>query len=148
MESPSSGDVTTGNSVTLTLILSAAVTVAGGAPTLSLNDGGTATYTGGSGNAALTLRTLRTQSDRAIHRSMTYRIFRSAPGRPARSSLCKSGTLKEQRSASSIVPEPRAVIREGDSEASVGECMGQAMVVSKFFRTFDQATASVCTTCG
>src|SRR5207302_2426771 len=31
-----------------------AVTVAGGTPTLTLNDGGTATYTGGSGSNALT----------------------------------------------------------------------------------------------
>ena len=30
------------------------VTVAGGTPTLTLNDGGTATYTGGSGTSALT----------------------------------------------------------------------------------------------
>src|SRR5207249_966448 len=30
------------------------VTIAGGTPTLSLNDGGTATYTGGSGSSALT----------------------------------------------------------------------------------------------
>ena len=40
--------------VTLTLNLSEAVTVAGGTPTLTLNDGGTATYTGGSGTNALT----------------------------------------------------------------------------------------------
>ena len=40
--------------VTLTLNLSEAVTVAGGTPTLTLNDGGTATYTGGSGSNALT----------------------------------------------------------------------------------------------
>ena len=39
---------------TLTLTLSEAVTVAGGTPTLTLNDGGTATYTGGSGSNALT----------------------------------------------------------------------------------------------
>ena len=43
------GDLTTGSVVTLTLNLSEAVTVAGGTPTLTLNDGGTATYTGGSG---------------------------------------------------------------------------------------------------
>ena len=30
------------------------MTVAGGTPTLSLNDGGTASYTGGSGSTALT----------------------------------------------------------------------------------------------
>ena len=34
--------------------MSEAVTVAGGKPTLTLNDGGTATYTGGSGTKALT----------------------------------------------------------------------------------------------
>ena len=40
--------------VTLTLNMSEAVTVAGGTPTLTLNDGGTATYTGGNGTNALT----------------------------------------------------------------------------------------------
>ena len=40
--------------VTLTANLSQAVTVSGGTPTLLLNDGGTATYTGGSGTTALT----------------------------------------------------------------------------------------------
>ena len=40
-----SGDLGVGSVVTLTLNLSSAVTVAGGTPTLTLNDGGTATYT-------------------------------------------------------------------------------------------------------
>ena len=50
------GDLTIGNVVTLTVNLSEAVTVntAGGKPTLTLNDGGIATYTGGSGTNALT----------------------------------------------------------------------------------------------
>ena len=52
--SPSSGDLDAGNTVTLTLTLTEMVTVAGGTPTLTLNDGGTATYTGGSGSDALT----------------------------------------------------------------------------------------------
>ena len=52
-ESPSSGDLNAGKVVTLTVNLSEAVTVAG-TPTLTLNDGGTATYTGGSGTSALT----------------------------------------------------------------------------------------------
>src|SRR6202044_1097542 len=43
-----------GSVVTLTVNLSEAVTVAGGTPTLSLNDGATAIYTGGSGTNALT----------------------------------------------------------------------------------------------
>ncbi len=49
-----SGDLGVGKVVTLTLDLSEAVTVAGGTLTLTLNDGGTATYTGGSGSNALT----------------------------------------------------------------------------------------------
>jgi hypothetical protein len=52
--SPSSGSLNAGKTVMLTLNLSEVVTVAGGTPTLSLNDGGTATYVGGSGSDALT----------------------------------------------------------------------------------------------
>ena len=48
------GDLDAGHVVKLTLNMSEAVTVAGGTPTLTLNDGGTATYTGGSGSSALT----------------------------------------------------------------------------------------------
>ena len=40
--------------MTLTVNMSEAVTVAGGTPTLTLNDGGTASYTGGSGTNTLT----------------------------------------------------------------------------------------------
>ena len=52
--SPASGLEEIGSVVTLTLAMSEVVTVAGGTPTLTLNDGGTATYTGGSGTDALT----------------------------------------------------------------------------------------------
>jgi hypothetical protein len=50
------GDLNTGKTVTLTVNFSNAVTVstAGGSPTLALNDGGIATYVGGSGSSALT----------------------------------------------------------------------------------------------
>ena len=48
------GDLNAGHVVTLTVTMSEAVTVAGGVPTLSLNNGGTASYTGGSGSNALT----------------------------------------------------------------------------------------------
>ena len=54
VESPASGHLNTGNTVSLTLDFSSAVTVAGGTPTLTLNDGGTATYASGSGSTALT----------------------------------------------------------------------------------------------
>ena len=43
-DSPASGDLGVGKTVTLTLSLSEAVTVSGGTPTLTLNDGGVATY--------------------------------------------------------------------------------------------------------
>src|SRR5258708_992820 len=45
------GDLNAGHLVTLTVNLSEAVTVAGGTPTLSLNNGGSASYTGGTGTA-------------------------------------------------------------------------------------------------
>jgi len=48
------GDLHAGAVVTLTANLSQAVNVSGGTPTLLLNDGGVATYTGGSGSTALT----------------------------------------------------------------------------------------------
>src|SRR6185312_8409261 len=51
-----SGDLAAGSVVTLTVNLSEAVTVntTGGTPSVTLSDGGTATYTGGSGTSALT----------------------------------------------------------------------------------------------
>ena len=55
-EAPTSGDLNAGKTVTYTLTMSEAVTVntAGGSPTLTLNDGGTATYVSGTGTNALT----------------------------------------------------------------------------------------------
>src|SRR5262245_1722606 len=48
------GDLNAGHVVTLTVNMSEVVTVAGGMPTLLLNNGGTASYSGGSGTSALT----------------------------------------------------------------------------------------------
>ena len=48
------GILPVGSIVTLTVNLTEAVAVSGGTPTLTLNDGGTATYTGGSNSSALT----------------------------------------------------------------------------------------------
>jgi Ca2+-binding RTX toxin-like protein len=54
--SPASGNEPAGSVVTFTVTLNEAVNVAGGTPTLTLNDGGVATYTGGSGSTALTFQ--------------------------------------------------------------------------------------------
>src|SRR5205085_1287629 len=50
------GDLNANHVVTLTVNFSTAVTVnaSGGSPTLTINDGGSATYTGGCGSSALT----------------------------------------------------------------------------------------------
>ena len=48
---PATGLEIPGNKITFTVDMSEAVTVSGGTPTLTLNDGGVATYTGGSGSA-------------------------------------------------------------------------------------------------
>ena len=48
------GDLNAGHVVTLATNFTGTVTVAGGTPTLQLNDGGTAAYTGGSGSSTLT----------------------------------------------------------------------------------------------
>jgi hypothetical protein len=52
--SPGTGTLGVGKIVTLTVAFTETVTVTGGTPTLLLNDGGTAKYTGGSGKNALT----------------------------------------------------------------------------------------------
>jgi hypothetical protein len=52
-DAPGSGVLTAGSTDILALTLSEAVTVAGGTPTLTLNDGGVATYVSGSGTDVL-----------------------------------------------------------------------------------------------
>ena len=50
------GDLNAGHDVTFTVKMSDVVFVAGGTPTLALNDGGIASFTGGSGTDALTFK--------------------------------------------------------------------------------------------
>ncbi|KRR10818.1 hypothetical protein CP49_22130 [Bradyrhizobium valentinum] len=61
--SPGTGVVDNGDTITMTLGFSEAVNVTG-TPTLSLNDGATATYVGGSGTSALTFKTTVAPTDR------------------------------------------------------------------------------------
>ena len=63
--SPATGTELPGNTIGLTINLNEAVTVTG-TPTLSLNDGGTATYTGGSGSNALTFRYVVSTNDSSV----------------------------------------------------------------------------------
>ncbi|MGX9428758.1 MULTISPECIES: hypothetical protein [Bradyrhizobium] len=61
--SPGTGVEHSGDTITLTLGFSEAVTVTG-TPTLSLNDGGKATYVGGSGTSSLTFKTTVASTDK------------------------------------------------------------------------------------
>ena len=63
--SPSDGVEYPGDSVTITIDLNQAVVVSG-TPTLTLNDGGTATYTGGSGTNTLTFSYMVGVSDQTV----------------------------------------------------------------------------------
>ena len=64
--SPATGAEYPGNSVTFTVTMSSTVTVAGGTPTLTLNDGGAATYASGSGTNALTFKYTVASTDSSV----------------------------------------------------------------------------------
>ena len=64
--SPAAGAETVGNVITFTVNMSEAVTVAGGTPTLTLNDGGTATYASGSGAKVLTFNYTVKSTDTSV----------------------------------------------------------------------------------
>src|SRR5208337_2759401 len=64
--SPATGTEDVGNTITFTVNMSEAVTVAGGTPTLALNDGGTATYSSGSGTDALTFSYTVKSTDHSV----------------------------------------------------------------------------------
>ena len=63
---PGSGVEDPGSTLTITLNMSELVTVAGGMPTLALNDGGTATYATGSGTNALVFQYTVASTDKSV----------------------------------------------------------------------------------
>jgi hypothetical protein len=64
--SPATGTEIEGDTITFTITMSEVVTVAGGTPTLALNDGGTAKYTGGSGTDDLTFAYRVGSTDKSV----------------------------------------------------------------------------------
>ena len=103
ISSPSSGIEFPGDPSRLTLTMSAAVTVSG-IPTLSLNDGGIATYIGGNGTNALTFKLYRGVDRQHCFSSGNHAVqlakwgdshgrrmgmFPIFPGRLSRSRTCK-----------------------------------------------------------
>ena len=98
--SPASGDLNAGKTVTLTLNLSEAVTVAGGTPTLTLNDGGTATYTRRlrhqcASTFSYTVGAGQNTSDLRPPPSISTR--RPSPTAPAMPPTCRSPVLNPER---------------------------------------------------
>jgi microcystin-dependent protein len=75
-----SGDLNAGHTVTLTLNLSEVVNVDlnGGTPTMQLNDGGIATYAGGSGTNALTFTYLVTSGENTADLAVNHLLLNGA----------------------------------------------------------------------
>ncbi len=114
------GTVNAGQVVTLTVTFSEAVTVSGGTPVLSLNDGGTATYSSGSGSTALafshTVQAGQNAADLAVTSlGLSGATIKDAAGNAA--SLAgavnynPAGTLKvDTSSATPTTPPPSSVV--------------------------------------
>jgi hypothetical protein len=66
IEQPATGTLNAGKSDVITLDFDGPVTVAGGIPSLALNDGGKATYSGGSGSSALTFNYTVASTDSSV----------------------------------------------------------------------------------
>ena len=121
-ETPSSGDLGAGKSVTLTLNLSEVVTVANGTPTLSLSDGGTATYSSGSGTDALTFTYLvgagqNTGDLTATQVNLNSAIISDAAGDTANLSL--TGLTQGGLQIDTTTPAVLAVVASGTALAAV-----------------------------
>ena len=132
-ESPSTGDLNAGKTVTLTLNLSEVVTVAGGTPTLTLNDGGTATYTGGSGTSALTFSYTvgagqNTASLAATTVNLNDATIQDGSGNAASFSL--SGVTQTGPQIDTTTPSVSSVVTSGTGITSGSGDLGVGSVVT------------------
>jgi hypothetical protein len=158
-ESPAKGNLKAGKTVTLTLTFSQAVTVAGGKPTLSLNDGGTATYAGGTGTTVLTFSytvaagqevaslaatalnlpsgvTIKNSAGYAATLSLTGltqtgpRIDATAPTAPTISSDSVSGATATTPTVTAITAWPASGMQYPGDTVTINVKMSEAVTVS------------------
>lgn len=106
-----SGTLNTGKTVILTATFSETVTVVGGTPSLVLNDGGTATYIGGSGSTTLTFSHIVQAGQNAADLAVTSLALNGATIKDAAGNaaslagaagLNPAGTLKIDTAAPSV----------------------------------------------
>ena len=109
LTSPSSGVEFPGNTITLTVDFSAAVTVSG-TPTLSLNDGGTATYISGAGTNALTFSYTVSASDSTVG---ALAITQVNQPNGATISDTNGNTPNFCRSSDDLSPASRLILHQG-----------------------------------
>lgn len=140
------GSVGTGKTVTLTASFSDAVMVAGGTPSLQLNDGGTATYAGGSGTSTLTfthtVQTGQNTADLAVtslnFNGATFKdaagnaaVFSGAPTNPA-------GTLK----IDTVAPTVSSIAATGAGITAGAGTLGVGSTVNFTVTTSEAVTVS------
>lgn len=125
------GDLGVGEVVTLTVSFNEAVTVAGGVPTLTLNDGGTATYLAGSGTDAITFGYTVAAGDTTADLTVTGSALNGATiqdgaGNDANLSTVSSnptGTLRIDTTAPSVssVTASGSGITDGTGDLGTGQ---------------------------
>ena len=127
------GNLNAGDVVNLTVTFSEAVTVTGGAPTLALNDGGTATYSSGSGSNTLvfshTVQAGQNVADLAVT-SLNGATITDAAGNVADTSGAAgynpAGTLR----IDTIVPTVSSITTAGPSLSAGSGTVGAGATVS------------------
>ena len=128
------GDLRANRIVTLTVAFSEAVTVAGGTPTLLLNDGGIATHSSGSGSSSLTfsytVRAGQNVADLAVSSlSLNGATIKDAAGNAANLAGATNynpfGTLQ----VDTIAPTISSIVASGSGLSAGGGTVGVGSVV-------------------